>query len=55
MPPIVINGKTVNHKQLIADLKTVVQGDFSLKHTNYTTIIFVKKKEDYHKVLANIK
>ncbi|CAH1105286.1 unnamed protein product [Psylliodes chrysocephalus] len=55
MPPIVIDGKTANHTGLINDLKTFVTGEFSVKHTNYTTILFVDKKEDYDRVLTTIK
>ncbi|CAH1115861.1 unnamed protein product [Psylliodes chrysocephalus] len=55
MPPIVIDGKTANPNQLIADLKAIVQGEFSVKHTNRTTILFVEGKDDYEKVLSNVK
>ncbi|CAH1100920.1 unnamed protein product [Psylliodes chrysocephalus] len=55
MPPIVIDGKTANPNQLIADLKAIVQGEFSVKHTNRTTVLFVDGKEDYEKVLNNVK
>lgn len=55
MPPIVIDGKTTNQKVLIQDLKNIVNGDFSLKHTNYTTILFVENKDDHSKVLKNMK
>ncbi|CAH1102981.1 unnamed protein product [Psylliodes chrysocephalus] len=55
MPPIVIDGKTANPNQLISDLKALVQGEFSVKHTNRTTILFVEGKEDYEKVLNNVK
>lgn len=55
MPPIVIDGKTANHRNLITDLKAQIKGEFSLKHTNYTTIIFVENKDEYEKVLSNIK
>lgn len=34
---------------------TFVRGEFSVKHTNYTTILFVDKKDDYDRVLTNIK
>ncbi|CAH1115859.1 unnamed protein product [Psylliodes chrysocephalus] len=55
MPPIVIDGKTANQNNLIKDLKALVKGEFSIKHTNYTTIIFVDNKEDHVRVLNNIK
>ncbi|CAH1103814.1 unnamed protein product [Psylliodes chrysocephalus] len=55
MPPIVKDGRTSNQINLIQDLKGIVKGEFSVKHTNYTTIIFVETKEDYEKVLSNIK
>ncbi|CAH1110846.1 unnamed protein product [Psylliodes chrysocephalus] len=37
------------------NLKAIVQGEFSVKHTNRTTILFVDGKEDYEKVLNNVK
>ncbi|CAH1106697.1 unnamed protein product [Psylliodes chrysocephalus] len=55
MPPIVIDGKTSNQKALIQDLKSIVKGDFSLKHTNYTTILFVENKDDHTNVVKNMK
>ncbi|CAH1099548.1 unnamed protein product [Psylliodes chrysocephalus] len=55
MPPIVVDSKTTNHNTLINDLKGLIKGEFRLKHTNYTTIIFVENKEDHASVLANIK
>lgn len=54
MPPIVIDGKTANYKQLVTDLKTQIRGEFSLKHTYYTTIIFVENRGDYNSILATI-
>ncbi|CAH1105260.1 unnamed protein product [Psylliodes chrysocephalus] len=44
-----------NQANLVNDLKGIVKGEFSIKHTNYTTIIFVKNKEDHQRVLENIK
>lgn len=55
MPPIVIEGKTTNQKNLIQDIKTIAKESFSVKHTNYTTILFIDKIDDHEKVLANIK
>ncbi|CAH1108699.1 unnamed protein product [Psylliodes chrysocephalus] len=55
MPPIVIDGKTTNPKNLIQDIKAIAKGSFSIKHTNYTTVLFIDEKEDHEKVLANIK
>lgn len=55
MPPIVIDGKTTNQKQLVQDVKTHVKGDFSIKHTNYNTILFIENKENYEKLINNIK
>ncbi|CAH1113876.1 unnamed protein product [Psylliodes chrysocephalus] len=55
MPPIVIDGKTTNPKNLIQDIKAFAIGSFSIKHTNYTTVLFIDEKEDHEKVLANIK
>lgn len=55
MPPIVIDGKTTNQQNLIQDIKSLAKGSFSVKHTNYTTILFIDEKEDHEKVLANIK
>ncbi|CAH1105291.1 unnamed protein product [Psylliodes chrysocephalus] len=55
MPPIVIDGKTSNHSGLIQDIKAMVRGEFSVKHTNYTTILFVDQKEDYDRVIESVK
>ncbi|CAH1115860.1 unnamed protein product [Psylliodes chrysocephalus] len=55
MPPIVIDGKTKDQTTLIRDLKEYVKGQFSIKHTNATTIIFVEDKEDHARVINNIK
>ncbi|CAH1102302.1 unnamed protein product [Psylliodes chrysocephalus] len=55
MPPIVIDGKTANQNTLIRDIKAMRKGEFSVKHTNYTTIIFTENKDDHAQVLAKIK
>ncbi|CAH1115862.1 unnamed protein product [Psylliodes chrysocephalus] len=55
MPPIVIDGKTKDQTTLIKDLKEHVKGEFSIKHTNATTIIFVDDKEDHTRVINNIR
>ncbi|CAH1115896.1 unnamed protein product [Psylliodes chrysocephalus] len=55
MPPIVIDGKTKDQTTLIKDLKEYVKGQFSVKHTNATTIIFVDEKDDHMRVINNIK
>ncbi|CAH1104160.1 unnamed protein product [Psylliodes chrysocephalus] len=55
MPPIVIYGKTKNQTELIRDIKAITTGEFPVKHTNYTTIIFVENKADHEKILNNIK
>lgn len=55
MPPIVIDGKASSQNTLIKDLKGMVKGDFSVKHSNYSTIFFVDKKDDHDNVLNNIK
>ncbi|CAH1104653.1 unnamed protein product [Psylliodes chrysocephalus] len=55
MPPIVIDGKTTNPNNLIQDIKALAKGNFSVKHTNYTTVLFIEDKEDHERVLANIK
>lgn len=54
MPPIVIEGKTANQRALINDIKVIVNGKFSIKHTNASTILFVEDKEDYNKMVNNI-
>lgn len=43
MPPIVVDGKTKNQNTLIQDLRANFRGKFSIKHTNNSTILFVKK------------
>lgn len=55
MPPIVIDGKTTNQKQLVCDLKMQFKGEFSIKHTNYNTILFVENKDDHERIRTNIK
>ncbi|CAH1107372.1 unnamed protein product [Psylliodes chrysocephalus] len=55
MPPIVIEGKTTNQSQLIKDIKELVKGQFSIKHTNASTILFVEGREDYDRMVNNIK
>lgn len=55
MPPIVIDGKTKDQQTLIKDLKEYVKGDFSVKHTNATAILFVEDKDDHTRVFNNIK
>lgn len=55
MPPIVIDGKMANQRDLLKDLKDIVKGEFSIKHINYTCIMFVENKEDHQRVLSNNK
>lgn len=51
IPSIVIDGKTTNQNTL----KAIIKVEFSVKHTNFTTIIFTKNIEDHVQVLDNIK
>lgn len=54
MPPIVIDGKTTNKKNLIQDIRAIAKSSFSVKHTNHTTtVLFINEKFDHEKVLAN--
>ncbi|CAH1099728.1 unnamed protein product [Psylliodes chrysocephalus] len=55
MPPIVIDGVTQNHKEMVNNIKETIKGDFTLKHTNRSTILFVNDEPDYTKVLTNIR
>lgn len=55
IPLIVIDGKTANCNVLINDLKGLIKGEFSPRHTNYTTIIFLENTDDHASVIANIK
>ncbi|CAH1098700.1 unnamed protein product [Psylliodes chrysocephalus] len=54
-PPIVIDGKTANQSSLLNDIKEIVKGKFSIKHTNNSTILFVDDREDHMKMVENIK
>lgn len=54
MPPIVVDGQTKNQNTLIQDLRATVRGNFSVKHTSNSTILFVDEKEDHNKVIKNI-
>lgn len=47
-------GKPKNHNSLIQDLRATVKGNFSVKHTTNSTVLFVDEKEDHNKVLKNI-
>ncbi|CAH1107350.1 unnamed protein product [Psylliodes chrysocephalus] len=55
MPPIVVDGKTVNQTALIQDLRAKIKGGFSVKHTNSSTILFVDDKDDHQRVLKSVK
>ncbi|CAH1104277.1 unnamed protein product [Psylliodes chrysocephalus] len=55
MPPIVIDGVTRNHKQMVANIKETINGQFTVKHTNQSTILFVEDEPDYTRVLTNIR
>lgn len=55
MPPILLDGTTTNHKQMIENLKTDIKGKFTIKHTNQSTIIFIDEPDDYYRVLNDIK
>ncbi|CAH1104546.1 unnamed protein product [Psylliodes chrysocephalus] len=55
MPPIVVDGKTINQNILIQDFKAKIKGGFSVKHTNNSTILFVDDKEDHQKVLQSVR
>lgn len=54
MPPIVVDGQTKNQNTLIQDLRATVKGNFSVKHTANSTILFVDDRDDHNKVLKNI-
>ncbi|CAH1115858.1 unnamed protein product [Psylliodes chrysocephalus] len=55
MPPIIIDGKTASQNTLVQDIKKIVKGKFSIKHTNNSTILFLEEKEDHEKMVTNIK
>ncbi|CAH1104524.1 unnamed protein product [Psylliodes chrysocephalus] len=55
MPPIVVDGKTVNQTALFQDLRAKIKGGFSVKHTNSSTILFVDDKDDHQRVLKSVK
>ncbi|CAH1098904.1 unnamed protein product [Psylliodes chrysocephalus] len=55
IPPIVIDGVTSNHREMMSNLKETIQGVFSVKHTNQSTILFVNEEGDYNRVLTNIR
>lgn len=55
MPPIVVDGKTVNQTVLIKDVNAKIKGGFSVKNTNNSTILFVDDKDDHHRVLQSVR
>ncbi|CAH1115736.1 unnamed protein product [Psylliodes chrysocephalus] len=55
MPPIIIDGKTASQNTLVNDIKAIVSGKFSIKHTNTPTILFLEEKEDHEKMVNIIK
>ncbi|CAH1110394.1 unnamed protein product [Psylliodes chrysocephalus] len=55
MPPIIIDGKTMSQNSLITDIKRIVTGKFSIKHTNTSTILFLEEKEDHEKMVKSIR
>lgn len=55
MPPIVVDGKTVNQTALIKEIKAKIKGGFSVKHSNNSTILFVDDKDNHQRVLQNVR
>lgn len=54
MPPIVMDGITTNHKDMIETVRGIVKGTFTVKHTNKSTILFINEETDYNNLLASI-
>ncbi|CAH1106720.1 unnamed protein product [Psylliodes chrysocephalus] len=49
------HGRTENHATLTKDLKAIIQGKYTVKYTNATTVIFTETLEDYEALLGSIK
>lgn len=47
--------KNKNQNTLINDIKSIVTGKFSIKHTNNSTILFLEEKEDHEKMVRRIR
>ncbi|CAH1099261.1 unnamed protein product [Psylliodes chrysocephalus] len=55
MPPIVLEGVPEDHKGLTGVLREIIKGNFNVKYTNNSTIVFTEDKSDYDRILENIK
>lgn len=55
MPSIVLEGVPEDHKGLTGMLRGIIKGNFNVKYTNTSTIIFTEDKTDYEKVLSSVK
>ncbi|CAH1103010.1 unnamed protein product [Psylliodes chrysocephalus] len=55
MPPIVMDGVPEDHQGLTGVLREIIKGNFNLKYTNNSTIVFTEDKDDYDNVIRNIK
>lgn len=53
IPPIVIDGSTDNHRNLVNDLKGIIKGKYTIKYTNATTV--TENEEDYTALLNSVK
>ncbi|CAH1113896.1 unnamed protein product [Psylliodes chrysocephalus] len=55
MSPIVMDGVPKDHQGLTSVLREIIEGNFNLKYTNNSTIVFTEEKKDYDNVIKNIK
>lgn len=54
MSPIVLEGVPEDHKGLTGVLSGIIKGNFNMKYTNTSTIVFTENKADYDNVI-NVK